>query len=88
MTNKQQPAGAPIFLTIEEVAKRWRVSYDTIRRELDRGGLDFIKVGIQYRIKLASVEQRERQQKPDRPPPPKRSKRYSMAGTKDHFPDC
>lgn len=44
------------WLTILEVANRWKVSERTVRRELDRGKLGkFLKIGSRVRIPFETV---------------------------------
>lgn len=42
--------------TIEEAARILRVSVSTIRRMIDAGELDAVKVRFQWRIKKSSVD--------------------------------
>jgi excisionase family DNA binding protein len=42
--------------TIEEAAQMLKVSVDTIRRMIKRGELEVVKVGVQIRIKAASLQ--------------------------------
>lgn len=47
------------WLSISDVARRWGVSYDTIRREVLAGSLPSMKVASVRRIALRTVEARE-----------------------------
>ena len=47
----------PEFLTAHEVARRARVSYETIRGMITRGELQAVRVGKLYRVPVAAVEQ-------------------------------
>ncbi len=44
------------LLTTDEVAERLRVSKQTIRNMIDRGELRAVKVGRQYRVVSADVD--------------------------------
>lgn len=76
----------PDYLTIQEVADRWRVGYDTIRREMRAGTLTYIKIGGVYRIPKTAVDSRENV------PLPKgvgvKRALASVSSSKDHYPDC
>jgi excisionase family DNA binding protein len=54
------PADAEQWLTIDELATRWRVSYDTALRRLNRGELRGKRIGRQWRIHSSAVEEYER----------------------------
>jgi excisionase family DNA binding protein len=47
---------APRLLTQEEVAERLAVSVKTVRRLVERGALQFTKIGSQFRFKPEWVE--------------------------------
>jgi DNA (cytosine-5)-methyltransferase 1 len=44
------------FYTIEEVAKRLRVSTETVRKLIASGSLQSYKVGRQYRIPVQAID--------------------------------
>jgi excisionase family DNA binding protein len=50
---------APLFYTVEELAKRWLVSQRTIRRLIENGDLRAIRVGTQLRVSAQVVARYE-----------------------------
>ena len=46
----------PVYLTVEEVAKRFGVNVTTIYRLVQRGALPAFKVGNQWRFSLARFD--------------------------------
>ncbi|MGZ4560264.1 MAG: excisionase family DNA-binding protein [Mycobacteriaceae bacterium] len=51
----QQPA--PQFLTVAEVAKRWRVSKMSVYRRIHEGTLTAVRVGGQFRIPTKAADE-------------------------------
>ncbi len=77
------------WLTIGELAERWRVSYDTILRQVKGPSpkIPSLVVGSSHRISREWIEQKELQAKQIEPVArSKRPKRYEYLG-KDHFPE-
>ena len=48
------------YFTIQELCERWRVSDDTIRREIGDGHLRYLRVRGQIRVPPGSVDEYER----------------------------
>ena len=48
---------------IDELAKGWGVSRETVRREIKRGELDAFRVGHTVRVPSGAVEEYERKKK-------------------------
>ena len=56
MTNTPGPEPDPDWLTIAEIAKRWRVSKMTVYRTCEAKLLAFTRVGHQFRVHRSAVE--------------------------------
>ncbi len=56
----------PSWLTIQETADRWRVSYDTVRRMIASGEVLAKKIGRQWRVHETAVAAFEQDGKVDR----------------------
>lgn len=55
--NAASPQLSPSFLTIADVAAKWRTSKDTVRRAISRGELKAVRLpGRQIRIHPRDVE--------------------------------
>lgn len=48
------------YLTISDLATRWKISVPTVRRKLARGEIAKVYIGRQVRIERAEVERVER----------------------------
>lgn len=46
----------PEFMTVTEVAARWRVTAMTVRRHIAAGDLAAVRLGGQYRIRRSAME--------------------------------
>jgi excisionase family DNA binding protein len=80
-----------MWMTIQQVAERWGVSYDTVRREVLSGKLPSMPVGSMRRISVEVIEQREREGQRQETNAGLRSVRRAAAfaaSGKDHYPDC
>lgn len=44
------------FLTVHEVARRWRVHKSTVTRQITAGELPALRIGATYRISRATLE--------------------------------
>lgn len=59
------PAGETLWLTVGELAARWRISGETIRRRITAGEIPALPVGTEsatrhrYRISLDWIERQE-----------------------------
>ena len=81
----------PEWLSIQQAADRWGVSYDTVRREVLAGTIPSMAVGAMHRISMEYIEQRELEGKQATARVKIRSLRRARAlaaSGKDHFPDC
>ncbi len=59
----KNPTETPIFLTQEELAKRWRMSPRTLERwRWLNMGVSWVKIGRLARYRMADVEKYEREQ--------------------------
>jgi excisionase family DNA binding protein len=56
INDREDPMTEEIVYTIPEVCKLLKVSDDTIRRLIKSGELEAVKIGNQWRIKKASVD--------------------------------
>lgn len=78
------------WLTIQEVADRWRVGYDTVRRMIPKK-LPCLMAGSVYRISKDVVERIEREAEQSEIQAGLRNVKRASAfakASKDHFPDC
>lgn len=57
--DRAKPPPAPAFLTVAELAARWKVSERTVRRMVERGSLRGIRIGPQLRILIEAIERYE-----------------------------
>lgn len=60
MTNHENDGEIELY-TVEEVAKRWRVSKMTVYRLVHKGELPAMKVGSSFRVYKWAVQQYERE---------------------------
>lgn len=70
------------FLTVDDVATRWRIKPRSVRDEINRKHLRATKVGGHWLISLADVQELERQrmnvpQTPKRTRPPRKRQRVA-----------
>lgn len=83
MVEKMKSVGEVEWLTPRELADRWRVSPDTIRRMIADKKLDAIKAGKRCRIHMGEIERYESGHKPKDADPinrPRRSRKASLVG--------
>ena len=85
----ERAATSSEWLTIQQVADRWNVSYDTVNREIADGNIPVMKIRSERRISRRIVERIEAQGEGEIKKSLRIAKRaaYATAG-KDHFPDC
>lgn len=78
------------WMTIQQVADRWNVSYDTINREVNAGNIPAMKIRTERRISRDVVERIESAGKQvEIKKTLKIAKRAAFATAgKDHYPDC
>lgn len=82
------------WLTIKEVADRWKVSYDTILRQTRSEKIPSLRIGGITRIALEVVESMEQQAKQARVKQTvetlKIARRggFALTSAVDHYPDC
>lgn len=79
------------WLSIQQTADRWNVSYETVRREVLSGKLPHMRVRSSRRIPIEVIEERERAAKQLEISAAKKSaKRVAafVSSGKDHYPDC
>jgi excisionase family DNA binding protein len=50
------PQAAPIYMTLDEVAERWKASRDMVAKQIREGRLTKVNIGSLVRVTLADVE--------------------------------
>jgi hypothetical protein len=76
--------------TPQELAAHWRVSLESIRRQIASGKIPTLKIRSLHRIHRDVIQELEREGKAVKPPPATSTRRHKRYGRpiKDHFPDC